>query len=138
MGDNGGFISKQEASQTDSARYVGERQLVVKLIPASTVAFPYSTKADIHPMDKAARFLPWNPPEPVSKEVMYVLTTPRTRLLPDDVVGGCRFSDEDFHVDSKFGWTSGGDARLTMGLIGDQHVAERSVFAIAAATQDQR
>lgn len=69
---------------------------------------------------------------------MYVLTTPRTRLLPDDVVGGCKFSERDFHVDAKLGWISGGDPVLTGKLVNDSHVADRSVLAIATATQGQQ
>jgi hypothetical protein len=51
------------------------------------------------------------------------------------VVGGCKFSETDFQVDSKFGWIGGGNPIITQMLIRDANVADRSVQAIMAATR---
>ena len=67
-GDDGGFISRLEASQTPTAQHIGERQLVVKLIPVSTVTFAYDDangRKVVVPLPKALRIMPWKAPEPV-------------------------------------------------------------------------
>ena len=90
-------------------------------------------RKNLTPLPQAVRSVPWKAPEPVGAKYAYLLTTPRTKLLPDDVVGGCKFSETDFQVDLKFGWISGGNPIITQKLIRDEHVADRSVQAIVAA-----
>ena len=72
------------------------------------------------------------PPVARESEYLYVVATPRDRLLEDDKVIGCDFYEEDKKVDPKIGWI-GPHGNMPLDDLIDTHVDERAVEAILAA-----
>jgi hypothetical protein len=122
--------------------YFGERQLIVKLIPVASVPLLVASDGGnnniLWPMleiDAAERpfMAPWKAPEPVKGEYLYVLTTPRARLLPDDKVMGCKITEDNQQINPTISWV-GQHADMPLERLTDTDVDEQAVQAILAAS----
>ena len=136
---NGGFISKLE-HEADGGAYVGERRMIVKLIPIASVPLlmayddPRKTPWPMPVIPAAERkFLtPWQPPVPEEAEFLYVVVPPRARLLPDDKVTTCTIDEQEKNVDLRIEWV-GQNVDMPLVKLADTQVDDGAVRAILAA-----